>query len=328
MIKVLLQYVLPVLAVFYVAHKILAIPSSQFSIWISSITWDFSTKFTVLFLIVMAGLNWLLESLKWKILVKKIEEISLAKTFGGVLYGVSLGMVTLRQPGEFIGRVVVLKTADKVRGLVLNTAASFSQFFVTLLFGSIGLAYTLISRPKIMTNAHEELIIFYAASGLAIASLLVLNLSKILRWLLAKPWFPQKLRFVEAILSISSAEMKLLLFLSFLRYGIFALQFYLVANLFGIAPSFLDTTVALSIIYLIMLGLPVSGLADAGVKGSVALMVFNLYLVHNVSDFPALDLAVFTTALSMWFLNLGLPGLAGAVVSLGGWLKSPQSASI
>jgi hypothetical protein len=328
MIKVLLQYVLPIFAVLYLAHKILAIPSTQFSLWASSITWNFSAKFTVFFLIVMAGLNWLLEGLKWKILVKKIEEISLATALGGVLYGVSLGMVTSRHPGEFIGRVVVLKTADKLRGLVLNTAASFSQFFVTLLFGSIGLAFTLISRPNFMTIAHEELIIFYAASGLVIASLLVLNLNKILRWLLAKHWFPQKLRFVEGILSISPAEMKLLLFLSFLRYGIFALQFYLVANLFGIAPSFLDTTVVLSIIYLIMLGLPVSGLADAGVKGSVALMVFNLYLVANLSSFPALDFAVFTTTLSMWFLNLGLPALAGAVVSLGGWLKSSQSASI
>jgi len=326
--RILLQFVLPILALVFVVYKISDIPVWQRSLWASSLTWNFSTILMVLWLIALSGLNWIFEAIKWKILVRRIEEIRFARAWGGVLYGVGLGMLTLRHPGEFIGRVLVLKDQNKLQGMILNTVCSFSQFFVTLLFGTIGLAFAISSRPIALNNSFETQLILFAVACLIVASGLVLNLRKILRWILAKPWFPQKMRFFETLISISPAELGLQLFLSLLRYVIFALQFYLLANLFGLTIPFLDATVVLSIIYLAMLGLPVSGLADAGVKSSVALIIFDMYFGHTLSFYPALDLTIFTITLSLWFINLALPGLAGAVISISGSLKPSQSAAL
>ena len=61
------------------------------------------------------GANWLLEIVKWQLLVRKNEHISFTEAAQGVLSGVALNMITPNQLGDFVGRVMHVKKLDNVR---------------------------------------------------------------------------------------------------------------------------------------------------------------------------------------------------------------------
>lgn len=122
-------------------------------------------------------------------------------------------------------------------------------------------------------------------------------------------------------MTLTHKEMASLFSLSILRYVIFITQFHLLLWLLGVQLRFYETFMVLSIIYLIMVGIPVSGLAEAGIRGSVALLVFTLYLGDKLEGMPAVDLTIVSATLLLWLFNLALPGLLGAGLSLGGKLK-------
>jgi hypothetical protein len=109
-----------------------------------------------------------------------------------------------------------------------------------------------------------------------------------------------------------------------LRYLIFIVQFHLLLRVFGLNLLFYDTFMVLSIIYLIMVGLPVSGLAEAGIRGSVALFVFSLYLNEKISAFPGSELSIVSATLLLWFFNLALPGITGALLTMTGKVLKKQ----
>jgi hypothetical protein len=205
--------------------------------------------------------------------------------------------------------------------MVINTAGSFTQFLVTLLLGHVGVALAVLGKAASFEASREGQLLLFSGIALVLSALLVLYAKRILGWLGQKPWFPQRLKIVEVIMTLTHKEMASLFSLSILRYVIFITQFHLLLWLLGVQLRFYETFMVLSIIYLIMVGIPVSGLAEAGIRGSVALLVFTLYLGDKLEGMPAVDLTIVSATLLLWLFNLALPGLLGAGLSLGGKLK-------
>lgn len=316
-----IRYVIPLAAIAYVIHSLASIPQGQWSFWRESLDWSLRSLLLLLSVTVLTFLNWLLEALKWRKLAQRFEEVSLRRAYAGVLFGISLGMVTPRRAGEFAGRVLVLKPENQLRGMVINTAGSFSQFLVTLLLGHVGVALAILGKASNFEASREGQLLLFSGIALLLSVLLVLFAKRILAWLRQKPWFPQRLKIVEVVMTLTRKEMAVLFSLSLLRYVIFITQFHLLLDLLGLQLMFHETFMALSIIYLIMAGIPASGLAEAGIRGSVALLVFTLYLGHKLAGLPAVDLTIISATLMLWLVNLALPGLLGAGLSLGGKLK-------
>lgn len=318
---VVIRYVVPLAAIFYVVFSLARIPSDQLSFWRASLDWSFRAFFLIFLVLLLTFLNWLLEAMKWRRLARRFEQVSLKRAYAGVLYGISLGMVTPRRAGEFAGRVVVLRPENQVQGMVINTAVSFTQFLVTLLLGHVGVALAVLGKAASFEASREGQLLLFSGIALVLSALLVLYAKRILGWLGQKPWFPQRLKIVEVIMTLTHKEMASLFSLSILRYVIFITQFHLLLWLLGVQLRFYETFMVLSIIYLIMVGIPVSGLAEAGIRGSVALLVFTLYLGDKLEGMPAVDLTIVSATLLLWLFNLALPGLLGAGLSLGGKLK-------
>lgn len=323
-IGVIVRWVLPVAAAVYIIYSVARIPAGQIQFWKQSISLSAFSVFIIGGVLLLTIINWLLEAMKWKYLAGRFEFVSLIKAFYGVLFGVSLGMVTTRRAGEFAGRVAILKPENQLRGVAINTAGSFTQFLVTLLFGHVGVALALVGKAGQFSTSREGELFFYSGLALVLAVALILYAKQILNWLQQKKWFPKRLKIVEVVTSLTRKEMAYLFWLSSLRYAIFITQFHLLLMLFGLNIKFYDTFMALSIIYLIMVGLPVSGLAEAGIRGSVALFVFSLYLGEKMADLPTSELTIVSATMLLWFFNLALPGIAGAVLSLAGKVYQPQ----
>jgi len=315
---VIVRWVLPVAAIAYIIYSLSNIPTEQWQFWKQSAVFSAQSVLVIMLVLALTFFNWFFEALKWQKLANKFEPITLKKAYAGVLFGISLGMITPRRAGEFAGRVAILKPENQLRGMAINTAGSFTQFLVTLLFGHVGVAMALIGKAGQYNAAREGELLLYSGLALVLAVLMVLYAKKIFGWLQLKPWFPKKLKIVEVVTHLSKKEMAVLFSLSILRYLIFIVQFHLLLRVFGLNLLFYDTFMVLSIIYLIMVGLPVSGLAEASIRGSVALFVFSLYLSEKISAFPGFELSIVSATLLLWFFNLALPGITGALLTMTG----------
>ncbi|MFO7698018.1 MAG: hypothetical protein R6X16_12790, partial [Anaerolineae bacterium] len=169
--------------------------------------------------------------------------------------------------------------------------------------------------------SREGQLLLFTGIALILSFILVIYAKRILAWLQQRSWFPKKLKITEVFMTLTRKEMGVLFSLSMLRYAIFITQFHLLLMLLGLQMMFFETFMVLSIIYLVMVGIPVSGLAEAGIRGSVALLVFNIYLGNKLAGLPAVELTIVSATLLLWLFNLALPGLLGAGLSLSGKLK-------
>ena len=77
----------------------------------------------VLMLIGMV-LNWTVESVKWRVLMRPVERIDAWRAFLGTIAGTSLALVTPNRTGEFIGRVLFLRPEARVAGAFATALGS------------------------------------------------------------------------------------------------------------------------------------------------------------------------------------------------------------
>ncbi len=258
--------------------------------------------------------------IKWKILTRKMEELSILKLAKSILIGVSLGMITPKRTGEFAGRIMVLSPGNRLKGMLLNTAGSMSQLFITFLMGSAGLLAMLQFLPEGT---------FLQNSGLKLNSDLILTMG--ISWSIILPAFiyfliHTEFRFkknskitsrlnnvLDTFSCLSVADLMRLLLLSFLRYVVFAFQFWLLLIISGLYVPVIDFFALVAVIYLLMAMIPLSAIWELGVRGSVSLFVFGWYFPEGMAFQPA----VITASTGIWFINLALPALAGSIIAMG-----------
>ena len=96
--------------------------------------------FAVLLLMI---LNWLVESVKWKYLISKLETVSIWLSIKAIFLGVTVSVFTPNRVGEFGGRIFCLKKADHIKAVLCTMLGNLSQLLATVLFGSLALCYYL-----------------------------------------------------------------------------------------------------------------------------------------------------------------------------------------
>jgi hypothetical protein len=339
-ILLLLRYVLPVAALAYLVRTLSGMPRGIFDLWISSLDIQLGTFLLLALLLVLAAVNWMLEAVKWKLLAGKLEPISIGKAFRGILYGVCLGFVTPKRSGEIAGRALVLKPGNQVKGMLINMAGGLSQLGVTLVVGLASLGWVIYFRgtaashdasiPSGLAAASDivaassepatasgpSLAIFPLAILLALIFLLLYS-HRLLRWYLSTPGIPKWTTRVSVLLQVSRPELGRLVGLSFIRYLVFLLQFFLLLQVFQTPISLYASFLLLSITYLVLAAIPLSALGEAGIRGSVVLLAYG-WIAAGVPVPPLVETGLVAGILGLWLVNLVLPALAGAALALGG----------
>ena len=102
----------------------------------------------IIIVFLMMFLNWILESIKWRFLIYKIEKVSLITSIRAVFSGITVSAFTPNRVGEYGGRVFCLDKANRIQAVIITIIGSISQLIITILFGSIGL----ICLPNIMPD--------------------------------------------------------------------------------------------------------------------------------------------------------------------------------
>ncbi len=270
-------------------------------------------------IIILLICNVLTESLKWQFLILKLEKVKLNQAVSAVLSGMAVSMFLPNRAGDYLGRVFVLQKASHIKAILATLVGSFSQLMVSLLAGILA---SLVFAPTVIPFIAQNPWIYAGlwVLGLGIAALILIAFFNIgfLQSLVAV-MFPRKkdrLNDYVGVFSLySSSDLFKILSFSVFRYCIFSTQFFLMLLVFNVKICFPSAIMLISVIYLLMMIIPTLTITELGIRGSVSLYVFGLYFEKLGLWDSQTSFAVLAASSMVWFINLALPALIGALLS-------------
>ncbi len=244
----------------------------------------------IIFVFILSAINWLLEILKWKVLVNTQQKLNYKSALKQCLSALTASLITPNRVGDYVAKAIYYPK-DKAKKIVgLNAIGQFTQLFITLVFGIMGLIYMYLNFGL---NASINLNFIW----ILVAVILILSMSKYGRFYIN--------RVKQFYISIPLLSHLKVLGISLLRYVVFSHQFYLLILVFGLQIVYLPSMMAIFSMYLLASIVPPLAILDWAVKGSVAVFVFGFL---HANTFLILEIS-----LLMWALNFAIPALIGSV---------------
>ena len=271
-----------------------------------------SNRGYMLLLLLLMGMNWTLEAIKWKMLMKPLQNVSLFTACKAVLSGLSFSMFVPTAAGEYIGRTLYIEEGSRLRSVPLSIVGSISQLIVTLIAGIAGILYT---RDYLVQNGSQSLSLssiwlsglMYAVTAAVFVFLLIyFQISWFARWFEKIPFIQKHRIFVQSLEEFEKRQLTQILLLSALRYVVFIVQYLIVFRLFDVDIFWVQAAFATAVLFLILSVIPsVPNIAELGVRGEVSRQLFGLLSANSAG-------IVFTAAL-IWIVNLIIPAIAGSL---------------
>jgi hypothetical protein len=259
----------------------------------------------------LMGVNWALETLKWKIALKPVQPIGFIRAFKAILAGTCIASFTPNRVGEYLGRMVYVDIGNKVNSVTPTILCSMSQMLVTLTAGSAGL-YLFSLLPFHFQAAWISSSFFRSAMMITSVAAIGLGLvyfrfdplvGRINSWLKKnqKPFsIPQNFHF---------PVLALLLMISAIRYGVFILQYFLLFSLFGIPLFTAQVFTGVSVMFVLMAIIPtLTFLTDLGFRWLAGIQVFQVFTANTAG--------ILAVSLAIWLINLIIPALVGSLLIL------------
>ncbi len=268
----------------------------------------------LLFVVLLMPANLLLESRKWQFLMQKMEAVSLWEAVKAVLAGISVSVFLPNRVGDYLGRVFVLKKADRIQATLATILGSMAQLLTTLLFGLVSFAFFLprwINLNSALNQWALSGLVFSTVLAMAVLVFSYLNFavfSEVIRRVSGRV-YNKIARYAEVFSWYDIKELLFVLFISILRYLVFSLQFYVLLRIFRVQVDYLHAMMVIGLIYLLMSIIPTIALSEIGVRGSVSLYVFGLFFGGTATELLMRHIVAASSAL--WLLNLALPAVLG-----------------
>ena len=119
-----------------------------------------------------------------------------------------------------------------------------------------------------------------------------------------------KLLLIFKILEEFNATILLqILFLSFVRYLVFIVQYFLLFAVFGVSLTWWQAASGMSVVFLVMAVIPTfTFLTEIGLRWEASIQVIQLYSANAVG--------IFACSFGIWLINLVIPALLGSLLIL------------
>lgn len=281
-------------AYYIISNKLLNDDSFNSLLWTERIESKGAYGFLFLLLLVFFTLvNWNLEILKWRSLVKMITKISFLNAAKQSLASLTASLITPNRIGEYGAKAIYYSKNHRPKILVLNFLSNFNQMFVTIVFGIIGLLF--------LRNQYSFDLI---PSGFIIGGIGILVFVLFLLVYHKNKWNKNIQKVLSEIQDIPAKVHKSAFFYSIARYIVFSHQFYLLLLFFGVDLGYTTTMSLIFSMYLISSIIPGFVLFDWLVKGSVAVTLFGLFGVD--------EMIILSITAAMWILNFAIPASLGS----------------
>ena len=269
-------------------------------------------QFILLFVLMCC--NWGIESRKWQILMKPVQQVGFLTSVKAVLSGLALSLFLPNGFGEYPARALYMNEGNRLRSVALNIAGSMAQLIITLVAGLLSVLYlrnyTWQTQPQMqgLSLLWLDGIISMIILGTLLLIIIYFRLSWLTQLFDKIPFVHKYKLFIQSLETFHWKELTRILYLSFLRFIVFIVQYTVVLHLLHVKISIADAVCTTCVMFLILAILPTIPFADVGIRSETGSQLFGLIT-------PDIFGVVATTSL-IWFINLIIPSIAGSLFLL------------
>lgn len=254
-------------------------------------------------LILMMFFNWLIEAVKWRVLMSKIQKVSLGLSLSAIFSGITVSFFTPNRIGEYAGRVLHLDSPGRIKAVLATLVGSMNQLLITVVAGVLALLITMKAPLSDMRFVYS---IICGISIVALTGIVVFyfNVSQFYSFLHRIKFLKRFDKYTEVFTFYHRKELSKITLLSAVRYLVFTTQYVLLLYLFDVDIDILTAYRLIFLIFLIMAIVPTFALAELSIRGSVAL--------YFMSPLSSDSTGIVAASFSLWFINLVIPAIIGA----------------
>ncbi len=317
--NILIRLLVVVFTVFFIYDQIFYRDDlSSLLVDFKTITIGFWTNVLLLIVIGLIPVNILVESSKWRYLIGKLEQVTILNSVKAVLAGFSVSMIMPNRVGDYLGRVFILKKADRLQAVLSTVLGSLSQLLTTVILGLVALIFYFPEYIDLSVRFNFWVyvgIVMAVITSIFVMIFSYLNfsvISIIIRKISGK-YFKKIEKYSEVFSWYSQRELLNVLLLSITRYLVFSMQYYLLLRVFGVPISYMNSMMLIAVVYFAMTITPTIALTEIGVRGSVSLYVFQHHFELLGLWSPKIAMGVVSASSLLWVFNLVLPAIAGTI---------------
>ncbi|HSU28668.1 MAG TPA: lysylphosphatidylglycerol synthase domain-containing protein, partial [Chitinophagaceae bacterium] len=265
----------------------------------------------LIIVIALMFVNWGIEAYKWKLTIRNIQKVNFFTACKAILSGVSFSVTTPNRIGEYLGRILYMEQDKRIKAISLTIVGSMSQLIITLVTGLAGLLVIMpeLEKSQTVSSLWLKVILYGVLAVLVVLTLLYFRLPWLVRWV---DRFPATQRFRKWIVALEECTPGLLfklLGLSALRYIVFAIQYLLLFSLFKVEIATWDACWAVSVSFLVLAIIPTFAIAEVAQRGYITKTIVGLYSLNQAG--------ILFATVSIWFINLVVPAIAGSLLIAG-----------
>lgn len=250
--------------------------------------------------VLLLPLNLLLEAHKWRLLVAKLQKISIKTAFRSLLVGHTGGFATPNRLGEYPMRASCLQKEVRLSAVAMGFVGSFVQNFIITICGLVALCFF---SGNIGFSASFWLL---SGASVAISFLIFFFLPDIATKILSKKPNPRFVNFWQSAAAFSHSEILKLVTITFVRYAVFSFQFFLMLHFCGVELLPMVALVAIPIVYLCVTYTPSIAISEAVVRSSYAVIIVGCYSENIVG--------ITLAGILIWLLNTAIPMIVGSIL--------------
>lgn len=297
-----LKILLGILSFWIIYNRLVQIPEfkSQFLFWLSD-----PRLYSILILVlIMMPINWGIESYKWQLTTRQIEQVSYITAIKSVFSGICAGNVAPGRAIEFLAKIVFFKPENRPSITILHFINGMFQMLITVTFGIISIAY------KLESSANSLKIVYITLAGGVLMLIFfywaILNPAVIQNKLKFIPWFKKLDN--DQPLHFSKKLVFKLITLSMVRYATFTSQFYLIYHALCPETIIINAFTSIAAYFMLTSVIPMISYIEPAIRAAIAIFVFN-----NASD-NAVSVVLASTF--VWLINVVVPSVIGYVIIL------------
>ena len=270
--------------------------------------------------LVLVFVNWGLEARKWQLLVNAIEPMSFGKAFKSVLSGITFSLNLPNRMGEYVGRVLYVQEGNRLRSISLSIAGGISQLIITMLMGSLGLAWLVFAGDKTvplmgLSFFWLKLFLYGSVIGTILMFLFLFRLQWLTMLLEKLPYADRFSRYINVLETFDANILLRLLCISLLRYMVFALQYIFMLQIMQVDSDYWQSFWLVTVMFWVLAIIPSFAIAELGIRGTVAKTLFACS--KNL-------VGILSVTFSIWFINLFVPALIGSLLILSFKIKKDR----
>lgn len=264
-------------------------------------------NYILIFIVVLLMfVNWMLESLKWKFMIRKIEAISFFTSFRAIFSGITVSSFTPNRIGEYGGRVFCLEKSDRIQAVFITILCSMAQLLTTIIFGSF--AFFILNEQFledqyfIIEISRFSLLVLFLLNILFV--LAYFNVAYLINFLWKFSFFNFLRQYINVISLFNFKDLLVTFLYSVFRYLVFSIQFLILLHVFNVDILLYDAILSVMLVFFFITLTPTITIAEIGVRGSMALLVF-LKFSTNV-------IGILSSTFLLWIINLIIPAIIGS----------------